>query len=140
MPEHETSLGHLLMCVCRTYRREMDARLRPEGLHCGQDTFLMRLGEEEDLTQTELGERLGVEPPTVSKMIRRVEKQGLVERTEDPEDARVMRTRLTDEGRAKQAQVRRCWQDLEEEAFASLTAEERTLLRGIFLQIRSQLE
>ena len=139
MSDHETSLGHLLRCVCRTYRHEMDARLRPEGLHCGQDAFLMRLSEEEDLTQTELGERLGVEPPTVSKMIRRVEKQGLVERTEDPDDARVMRTRLTEEGRAKQARIQQCWQDLEEEAFAPLTAEERALLRGLLLQIRSHL-
>jgi DNA-binding MarR family transcriptional regulator len=115
----EQDLGYLLVQVCRSCRSATDAHLRPLDLHCGQDVFLMYLGaaSEEHVGQSELCECLGVEPPTVSNMARRLEKKGLVKRTRDPNDARVVRAGLpTEEGKKQRGRVCKAWQGLEEEA------------------------
>lgn len=47
---------------------------------------------------SELGSLLRVKTPSVTQMINGLELKGLVERGPDPEDRRVVRVRLTDEG------------------------------------------
>ena len=47
---------------------------------------------------SELGSLLRVKTPSVTQMINGLEARGLVERGPDPEDRRVVRVRLTDEG------------------------------------------
>lgn len=140
--DFEQDLGYLLVQACRLYRRARDARLRPLDLHCRQDVFLMHLGAapEEKVGQSTLCECLDVEPPTMSNMAQRLEKKGLVERTEDPDDARMRRACLTEKGEDRRAKVYREWQDLEENAFASLTAEEQTLLQGLLQRVLQNLQ
>ena len=65
---------------------------------------------------------LGVEPPTVTKMLRRLEGCGLVERSQGPADARSFRVHLTERGRALDEPVTRCWTQAEEKALAGLSA------------------
>ena len=47
-----------------------------------------------------------VAQPTMTVMVRRLEAEGLVERTTDPEDARAVKVALTDAGRSELAAVR----------------------------------
>jgi DNA-binding MarR family transcriptional regulator len=80
-----------------------------------------------------------VQPATITKMIRRMEKTGFVERRQDPNDQRISRVYLTDAGRAVQEDVRQVWHTLEKEAFADFSQEDRALLRRFFRQIRENL-
>jgi len=48
----------------------------------------------------DLGERLFIQPPSVTGVMDRLEREGLVARTQAEDDLRVRRVRLTDEGRA----------------------------------------
>lgn len=139
MVEIEEDLSYLFGRVCRARRNAMAERLRPVGLHCGQDTALMHLNEEADLRQVELAERLGVEPPTVSRTVRRLERDGLVERRSDPEDARAMRLHLTGEGRRMRRRALECWRAHHEQCFEGLSPEEQMLLRRLLLQMFSNL-
>ncbi|MFF0576074.1 MarR family winged helix-turn-helix transcriptional regulator [Streptosporangium saharense] len=56
---------------------------------------------------TELAEEHGVQLPTMTVQINRLEEPGLVARGADPTDARVRTVELTDEGRARLVAVRR---------------------------------
>ncbi|MCG5218797.1 MarR family transcriptional regulator [Streptosporangium soli] len=56
---------------------------------------------------TELAEEHGVQLPTMTVQINRLEDPGLVARGSDPADARVRTVELTDEGRARLEAVRR---------------------------------
>jgi DNA-binding MarR family transcriptional regulator len=91
------------------------------------------------LTHTDLAARLHVQPATITKMIKRMEKAGFLERRQDPDDQRISRVYLTEAGRAIQSDVLRVWHALEEETFAGFTQEERMLLRRLFLQMRENL-
>ena len=48
----------------------------------------------------DLGERLFIQPPSVTGVVDRLEREGLVARSKVEDDLRVRRVRLTDEGRA----------------------------------------
>jgi DNA-binding MarR family transcriptional regulator len=132
-------IGLLLAQVSKLHHARACALLEELGLYRGQPQMLRALWEQEGQTHTELGRHLHVRPSTVTKMLKRMEKTGFVERRHDAEDHRVSRVYLTEAGRSIQDGVQRVWRTLEEETFAELNLEERMLLRRLFLQLRENL-
>ena len=55
---------------------------------------------DEPMSQKSIAERLGCDPSYVTSVVDRLEHRGAVERVTDPDDRRVKRVVLTDEGRA----------------------------------------
>ena len=58
------------------------------------------LWEEEGVTQSEIARRLDLEQPTVANTLRRMERDGLVHLSPDPNNRRQVLIYLTDKGRA----------------------------------------
>ena len=137
-PEYE-SINFLLSMICRAQRGKMSEALTEIGLYAGQEMFLWHLWREDGLTQSQMVERMCVQPPTVSKMLDRLEKVGLVERRPDSEDSRISRVYLTEQGHRSQRPVRDVWTDLEQRIAAGLNVEERIVLRRLLLQVHENL-
>ncbi|MER7208762.1 MarR family transcriptional regulator [Streptosporangium sp. NPDC000239] len=74
---------------------------------------------------TELAEEHGVQLPTMTVQINRLEEPGLVARGADPADARVRTVELTDEGRARLVAVRRARIAYLSDRLGALTQAER---------------
>ncbi|MGF1472841.1 MAG: MarR family winged helix-turn-helix transcriptional regulator [Rubrobacteraceae bacterium] len=132
--------GYALAKVCRMHRGNVGELLAEVGLHVGQEMVLIELWETDGLRGGELAVRLGVEPPTITKMLRRLEKCGLVERRRDPEDARSYRIFLTAKGRSLEEPVTRCWERVEEKTLAGLSPEERRAFHALLTKVRAELE
>jgi MarR family transcriptional regulator, organic hydroperoxide resistance regulator len=132
-------IGYLLAQVCRAHRARAQELLAVIGLHPGQEMMLLRLWPGDGMAQSQLAEEMCVQPATLTKMIDRVERSGLVLRRPDAEDQRISRVYLTDTGRAAQAPAEQAWSVLEAESMATLTLEERILLRRLLLQVLSNL-
>ena len=132
--------GFTLAKVCKAHRANVGALLSEHGLHVGQEMVLVELWQDDGLRGGELAARLGVEPPTVTKMLRRLEGCGLVERRPDPSDARSFRVHLTDRGRALEEPVLRCWEQVEERTLAGLNKAERRSFRNLLIRVRSNLD
>jgi DNA-binding MarR family transcriptional regulator len=109
------------------------------GLHVGQDLLLEQLWRQDGLTQSALIARLGVEPPTVTKTLQRLERVGLLRRERDPENARVWRVYLTDRGRELQQPVRDLRRQVERQLLAGLSAEERDRLVTLLARVTTNL-
>lgn len=73
------------------------------GLTYPQYLAMVSLWERDGVTVGELGARLGLESSTLTPLLKRLEAQGLVARTRDAADERVVRLSLTDQGRALRA-------------------------------------
>ena len=126
--------------VCKAHRTHVGELLAEHGLHVGQEMVLLELWQEDGLRGGELAVRLGVEPPTVTKMLRRLEGCGLVERRQDPADARSFRVQLTERGRALEDPVAHCFARTEEMALAGLSDEEREAFQKSLIRVRSNLD
>jgi len=137
-PEYE-SINLLLRMICQAQRSQMSDALAEIGVYAGQEMFLWHLWQEEGLTQSQLVERMCVQPPTISKMLDRLEKAGLVERRPDAENGRLSRVYLTEQGNARQRSVRAIWTNMEQRLTQGLSVEERIVLRRLLLQVHENL-
>lgn len=80
--------------------------LHPFGLTYPQYLALLALWEEDAVSVRHLGERLSLDSATLTPLLKRLEKQGLIERRRDQQDERVVRVVLSKKGRALQAKCR----------------------------------
>lgn len=135
----EATAGFVLAKTCRAHRARVGAALAEVGLHAGQEMILLELWKEDGLKGGELAARLGVEPPTVSRMLGRLEGCGLLERRRDPEDARSFRVCLTARGRELQGPVEDLWQRVEDRSFEGMSEKEKLLLKGLLARVRENL-
>jgi DNA-binding MarR family transcriptional regulator len=134
------STGYALAKVCKAHRGNVGELLAELGLHVGQEMVLIELFEQDGLRGGELAERLGVEPPTVTKMLRHLEKCGLVQRRQDMRDARSFRVYLTGEGRSLEEPLARCWERVEERTFAGMSVGERRNFHRLLEKVRANID
>ena len=112
--------------------------LQPLGLTYPQYLVLMSLGAQEGRTVGQLGAELRLDTNTLTPLLKRMEKSGLVHRGRNPQDERQVRLSLTEDGRAladRSASVPR--------AFAERTGfqlSELADLRDILLSLRDRLK
>jgi MarR family transcriptional regulator, organic hydroperoxide resistance regulator len=96
---------------------------------------LMSLWREDGLKMIDLGRRAGLEPSTMTGLLDRMERDGLVERRADPADRRVLKIFLTEAGaRARQTVVRIVDGTLAE-VFAGVGASEIVVLKGLMRRV-----
>jgi MarR family transcriptional regulator, organic hydroperoxide resistance regulator len=125
------SATYMLIALRREHRAAIGPRLAELGLHSGSELAMAELWRSEGLTHGELAGRLRVRPPSVTKILRTLERDGLVERRHDAEDGRVLRIHLTARGRDLRGPVERAWRDADRETLGGLSADEAASLRRL---------
>lgn len=88
------------------HRHLMSRAFADQDAHPAQALCLRMLAEHDGISQRELARALRLSPPTVTAMLKRMERAGTVERRPDPADARVTRVRLTATGRERERETR----------------------------------
>ncbi|MCA0456570.1 MAG: MarR family winged helix-turn-helix transcriptional regulator [Chloroflexi bacterium] len=139
MNKYDDYIGVLLYNISKTQRNMAQAEFNQLGLHAGQERVLLSLTDDASRVQSELVNDLCVEPPTVTKMLQRMEKAGLVERHQDGEDGRATRVSATAQGKALQEPILEIWNDLEKRMVANMSVTEQTLLRRLLMQVLTNL-
>ncbi|MCU1719594.1 MarR family winged helix-turn-helix transcriptional regulator [Pseudomonas sp. 5P_3.1_Bac2] len=81
--------------------------LQSIGLTYPQYLAMLVLWEQDGITVSEMSQRLLTDPGSVTPLLKRLEAEGVLQRTRSKEDERVVQLRLTDKGRALQDQARR---------------------------------
>src|SRR5690242_17117496 len=73
--------------------------LEPMGLTHPQYLVMLALWQHQPLSVRELGEKLALDPATLSPLLKRLEAIGYLTRTRDPQDERSLQITLTTAGR-----------------------------------------
>jgi DNA-binding MarR family transcriptional regulator len=116
----------LRLAVTRTARR-----LRQEGtvgFSPSQGAMLATIERHGPLTPSELAQRERVQRPTVTRMLARLEEDGIVQRAADPADGRSFLVSLTPAGRELLHEVRTRKDAYLAQRLQALSAEERAAL------------
>jgi len=90
----------------RAVTRAYGPLLEPLGVTYPQYLVMLALWERDDRAVTEIGERLGLDTGTLTPLLKRLERDGLVERRRDTGDQRVVRIVLTRAGRQLETKAR----------------------------------
>ena len=101
-------LGRLVARLGRVWRRESDQALSDHGLSYATAIPLLVLSRQgENVRQGVLADELGIEGPSLVRLIDLLQAEGLVERREDPTDRRAKTLHLTRAGEATVEQTNR---------------------------------
>lgn len=119
---------------------EFDRRLKVHNITLAQWGILRQLWEREGRSQVELQERLSLEGATVSGLIQRMIRAGLVQRSPDPTDKRVQRVFLTAQGRAIEPVVTHLVEEINAHALDGFTADEQAFLMRLLTRALHNFE
>jgi DNA-binding MarR family transcriptional regulator len=134
--EDSVQLADQLQGLTRRLRRAQAERLAPLGLTPAQERALRLIArDEEPPRMTELADRLGIVPRSLTTVIDALEQAGLVRREIDPRNRRAILLRLTDQGAAVRDDLREARRRAAEDLFAPLPAADRETLAGLLARL-----
>ena len=129
-------LADLLHGLTRRLRRAQAERLAPLGLTPAQERALRMIARsEEPLRMTEIADRLGIVPRSLTTVIDALEEAGLVRREVDPRNRRAILLHLTDRGTAVRDELREARRRAAEDLFAPLADADREALGGLLARL-----
>lgn len=120
-------------------RKDYADSLREVKIFVGQDHLLWNLWLKDGLSQTELCELMGCEPPTLTNMVKKLEEYGLVTRKKDLSDARVTRVFLTEKGSALEYPIIDIWENHQKKMLSGISVEDREILKRLLKKIDANL-
>ncbi|MBW8640242.1 MarR family transcriptional regulator [Hoeflea sp. WL0058] len=104
--------------VARVLARHFDEAFRPLGLTNGQFSLLNAINRPEPPTMGSVALLLAMDRTTLTAALKALERRGLVAVSQDPEDRRSRRLRLTEEGRELLDEATPIWRDTHAEVDA----------------------
>jgi len=138
-PDKEKSIGFLVHEVARLFRRRFEDEARTHGVTLPQWRALVEIYKTDGISQVSLAGLIDTDPMTMSGILDRLEKRGLVERYPDPNDSRAKLARMTSEGEALVSTARNVGRELYENALNGLSQTERDELAAGLLCIKNNL-
>src|SRR5262245_3238573 len=120
----QESLGYQVNHLARLLAQALRSRIEELGVVPGQFAQLLALYEQDGLTQSELSRRVRIEQPTMAVTLKRMERDGLVERVPDPSDRRQALVLLTERARRLEGDLTDAAQAINAEAVDGLSAAE----------------
>lgn len=126
--------------AARSLRTAAGAQLADLDLHPGQDTLLLEVSRQDGISQAALADELGVEPPTVTKMVQRLEAAGIIRRRADAHDRRRIRVHLTAKGKRLAPRVEAMRSELGKRASRGLTRADRATLAELLAKVNDNLD
>lgn len=118
----EPRLTYLVKRLESAVRQSLDAVLQAHGLTTPQYAALSILGRHPGLSSAQLARRSFVTPQSMQVMVAMFVRTGLVGRRPDPENQRILRIFLTDEGRAVLSRSQDAADQIERSMLAGLTS------------------
>ncbi len=101
----------------------------------GVDEMLSKLGSSEGTKLAELGRCAGLEPSSMTGLIDRMERDGLVSRSNDPNDRRVQKINLTEKGITVRSKVFKAVDHMLKEAFADIEPDEMEIAKKVLRKV-----
>ncbi|WP_224702105.1 MarR family winged helix-turn-helix transcriptional regulator [Devosia aquimaris] len=137
--EQERAVGTLMADVSRLLRRRFEDEAKPFGVTLPQWKALSTIQKQDSITQVALSAHLEIDAMTLSGILDRLEKRGLIERFVHPEDSRAKLTRLTASGQALVKQTSAIGTTVFEQAIRGLSPDDLTALGQHLAHVRANL-
>lgn len=137
--DFEDSTGYWICTTSHLYQRRLDKELAPLGITFRQFQVLGWLVYAGPASQGELAERMMIEPPTLVRILDRMQSQGWVLRTASETDRRRKQLQIGPEAKPVWNHVVDCLNRVRAEATAGMSAEEVATLQQLLQRVQNNL-
>lgn len=128
-------INYLLTTTQRKVFQELSARLEPYDVTPVQYGVLYCLWETDKNKPREIADKLKLENSTISGILERMEKKGLIERQVSLKDRRYIEVILTEKGASLKDDILHVVDVFNEDVLAVLTDEEQAVLKKSLLKL-----
>jgi MarR family transcriptional regulator for hemolysin len=139
-PPFREPVGLQLSRTAKIVSRAFDDALASEGGSLPMWLVLVSLIAGKHGAQRDLAEAVGVEGPTLTHHLNRMETAGLLTRTRDPDNRRVHRVELTAQGQATFHRLRGAAQTFDTQLREGLSAAELDVLEVLLARLRTNAQ
>ncbi|MEN3952681.1 MarR family transcriptional regulator [Iodidimonas sp. SYSU 1G8] len=137
--ELDRTFGFLVHDIGRLMRREFERRVRDMGFTRAQWRVLAHLRRIDGINQSQLADRMDVEPITLVRLLDKLEAAGYVQRRQDPQDRRAYLLYLTEKAGPLIERLEVISEELRQEMLGDLTPDERDTLIDMLMRIKSNM-
>ena len=137
--DFEQSLGYWVFTTAYALETALNEELAPLGITHRQVQILGCLAVQGEASQNELAEMLRIEPSGVVRLLDRMERDGWIERHNDPSDRRRKIVRPTEKAEPVWRQMKECGMRAKAKATRGLTEDQLKATRDVLRQIRQNI-
>ena len=138
-PPTAEPIGRVLDSTAKLLSRAFDQQLVEAGGTRPGWLILLALKQQRHRTQQDLAGAVGIEGPTLTHHLDAMQKAGLIERTRDPDDRRIVRVELTDAGEKLFRQLAKAAMGFDQRLREGVTDEELDAVRGVLERLRANV-
>lgn len=131
----DKSFHYLIMINQALFQKRVLSRLLETGLTSGQPKVLDYLRIHDGSMQKDIAHGCQIDPATLTGILERMEKKGLVERRTVNGNHRSSYVYLTESGRNKGETAAQIFLEMEAEIFKGITADEKETFMDVFYKI-----
>lgn len=137
--DFEESIGYWITMASHALQRALNEELAPHGLTYRQSHVLGWLALEGELSQTELARRMMIEPPTLVRILDRMERDGWIQRADCPTDRRKKLIRPRPQAIPVWKRIVACAKRVRARAGRGLTRDELRTLKRLLTRVQQNL-
>ncbi len=138
--DFEESIGFWLTLATQAFHRALGEEVAPHGVTHRQSQVLAWLALDGELSQSELANKMMVEPPTLVGILDRMERDGWITRNSCAADRRKKMIRATSAAEPVWEKIAECGRRVRARATSQLTAEELQSLKELLDRVVKSLE
>lgn len=137
--DFEASIGYWITMTSHFYEQRLNEELAPYGITFRQFQVLAWLFYTGDLSQAELSQRLMIEPPTLSGILDRMQREGWIQRRPSDTDRRRKVVRLQPSARAVWEKVVVCLTGMRDRATENMSGRDVETLKRLLSKVQENL-
>lgn len=137
---HYSEIISTLSSFSRSYTEKLKKELKAVGIKSAYCKLLSALAEKDGGTQLSLVNRTDLKAPTVSIVLRKMEKEGLVRRKTDDVDLRRTHVFLTDKGKNADKLAKGVVDDLQNRMFSHVSQDDMKVFIKVLNEMNSVIK
>lgn len=139
--KNQDTCGAMVKQINDELEKQANNALRPHNLTMAQIHVLLTLDDAGggEMSLKDLEQSLHVAQSTAAGIVSRLEQKGLIEALGDPEDKRVKKARITEEGMERCREAEQHMEETEARILSNLTETERDILLTLLRKVRDSL-
>ncbi|MDD4715083.1 MAG: MarR family transcriptional regulator [Oscillospiraceae bacterium] len=138
--EFNECINYLLTTAQHAVFQRMSERLAEYDITPGQYGILNCLWTRKSVTPKEIAKTLCLETSTISGVMDRMQKKGIIDRLVSKEDRRCVEVTITKKGKELEAPVLKAVEDVNHEVMEKFTPQEQALLKDCLRRIAGHAE
>lgn len=130
--------GYLLMNISKQLKYDLNQALIQKGVTVQQWAVIQQVDQRKETTVAELSFQLGMDKPTVSGIVKRLEGKLLLKKQPNPSDQRSSLLLLTEAGEAVLKECQKISEEILEESLSILSTKEQETLNRLLTKINQE--